>query len=78
MKNKYYNLTKKPNEGVRDEMPKWMNDVLSFKPSDGKKGNPFEGIDDPILNPKTRSVKTCTICGLPLAENEVITCTKCQ
>jgi len=53
--NKNYGLTNKPNSGkISDEAPSWMNDLFE-KLSSGnnqKKAHPFEGIDDPILNPK--------------------------
>lgn len=53
-KNKGYGLTKVPNEGVKDKSPEWMNEVfqtLLNPPKKQKKRHPFEGIDDPILNP---------------------------
>jgi hypothetical protein len=55
MKDKNYGLTKRPNEGVQDSSPKWMDDLF-YKLADdkpkNKKKHPFEGIDDPILNPQ--------------------------
>jgi hypothetical protein len=54
MKDKHYGLNNKPNEGVKDEAPQWMNSLfkeLSENKPKSKKSHPFEGIDDPILNP---------------------------
>lgn len=54
--NKNYGLTNKPNAGVQDQAPDWMGDLFT-KLQNGeekrpKKAHPFEGIDDPILNPQ--------------------------
>lgn len=57
---KGYDLTKAPNDGVKDKAPDWMNDLFTKleKPQDQrKKQHPFEGIDDPILNPKRIGLK---------------------
>lgn len=54
-KDRGYGLTKAPNEGVQDKSPIWMDelfDKLSSPEKKEKKAHPFEGIDDPILNPK--------------------------
>lgn len=60
MKDKYYGLTNKPNDGVKDKSPEWMDDLFeklsSDKPKE-KKQHPFEGIDDQILNPNKIGVK---------------------
>jgi hypothetical protein len=54
VKDKNYGLTQKPNEGIKDKSPEWMEDLFYKLSSDkpkNKKSHPFEGIDDPILNP---------------------------
>lgn len=60
MKNKNYGLTKRPNEGLTDDSPKWMDELFYNLLSDKKKPkkeHPFEGIDDPILNPNKIGLK---------------------
>lgn len=59
-KNKNYGLTNQPNAGVKDEAPSWMEQLfkdLSSENKTVKKQHPFEGIDDPILNPQKIGVK---------------------
>ena len=54
MKDKNYGLSKPYSEGVKDKAPDWMNDLFDKLANDkpkNKKKHPFEGIDDPILNP---------------------------
>ncbi len=60
MKDKNYGLSKPYSEGVKDKAPDWMNDFFYKMSSDkpkNKKQHPFEGIDDPILNPNKIGVK---------------------
>lgn len=60
MKDKHYGLSNKQNEGVKDKSPEWMDDLfykLSQNKPKNKKQHPFEGIDDPILNPNKIGVK---------------------
>ncbi len=60
MADKQYGLTKKPNEGVKDSSPQWMDDFFKKMNDDTpktKKQHPFEGIDDPILNPNKIGLK---------------------
>ncbi|MNV67826.1 hypothetical protein D3C71_1606400 [compost metagenome] len=58
--NKNYGLTNKPSAGVSDNAPEWLNDFFKNAAEDKKpvkKQHPFEGIDDPILNPQRIGVK---------------------
>lgn len=60
MKDKYYGLTQSPNEGVKDKAPDWMDDLFksgALEQKREKKKHPFEGIDDPILNPQRVGLK---------------------
>lgn len=80
MKNKYYNLTNKPNNDVKDTPPSWM-DSLFEKKDFAKKiaGNPLKEINDPILNPNAKPVtKKCRICGAILSTREVGVCNNCK
>lgn len=81
MKQKYYNLTQKPDGGGIDKMPEWMNSMLEEKPIEAKKEHAFEGIKDPILNPFNKGVvkvSNCSVCNMPLAKNEIGTCSNCD
>ena len=84
MANKYYNLTEAPNKGVEDKSPDWMNSFFE-KMTDNKEPKkntePFSGVKDPILNPSNQGIQdktqSCSICGKPLAPNEVGVCSNC-
>jgi hypothetical protein len=84
MSNRYYNLTDPPNKGVADKTPDWMNsffDKISSNEDTKKNTDPFSGIKDPILNPLNQGIekksRSCSICGKPLASNEVDICSNC-
>ena len=76
---KNYNLGDSPNKDVKDEIPEWIKPVFDAKKQEPKK-NPFEGVNDPILNPNKDGVekKKCKICGCVLSNNEAGTCKKCS
>ena len=76
---KNYNMSNNPNAGVKDKMPEWLEPVLDVKKIEPK-DNYFEGIKDPILNPKGEGVekKKCGSCGCILSSNEVGNCSKCK
>lgn len=82
MKDKHYNLTEKPNEGISDNAPSWMDTLFEKKETKiEKNGSPFSGIKDPILNPESKGLsrnnKTCKTCGKPLSVNQVGFCSSC-
>ena len=76
---KNYNMSNNPNANVKDKMPEWLEPVLDAKKIESK-DNYFEGIKDPILNPKNDGVekKKCKVCGCVLAPSEIGTCLKCK
>ena len=83
MKDKYYNLTKSPNEGVEDTPPSWMDSLFENKiESEKKSGNPFAGIKDPFLNPRNEGISkkdnSCSKCGCKLSVNEINVCSDCN
>jgi hypothetical protein len=49
---KNYGLTTRPNEGVKDKAPDWMEEFFKKDIKKEKKEHPFAGVDDPILNPQ--------------------------
>ncbi|MFW6008070.1 MAG: hypothetical protein ACOCP8_02285 [archaeon] len=77
MKNKGYNLTKLPNEGVNDEVPKWMNGLFEKKVTVSKKENPLKGVKN-IFATSNKEVSICSICGTPLKKDEVDICINCM
>jgi predicted transcriptional regulator len=81
MKNKYYNLTEKPNNNVKDTTPEWMDKFFEDRLTTAEK----EKVDYPKdskdwIHPVDKSTKIhkCSICGTPLSSNEVGVCSKCS
>lgn len=74
MKHKYYNLTEKPNQGIADSAPQWMDELFQ-KDITAKKEK--EKIDL-SFKPKSNNKAKCSICGCILSSNEISTCSKCN
>jgi hypothetical protein len=80
MKDKYYNLTDKPNVGVKDKAPTWMDSLFEKGALDKKEAVSKEEIRY-MMNPADRNAKItkkCEVCGIPLNGNEVGFCSKCN
>lgn len=83
---KYYNLTSKPNEGIKDKEPEWLDNFFKNSETMSKtasaKFNGFAGVKDPILNPENKGVKEekryCKKCGKELSEDEIDICKECN
>lgn len=76
MKNKYHDfLTKRPNEGVKDEAPSWMNsffEKLNVKTASSEKAN--FNLEDFIMD---KQYGKCELCGRELEKDDVDVCKNC-
>lgn len=81
---KHYGLTKKPNEGVQDNAPEWLNSFFEksmTKTASSKNLNPFAGVDDKRLNPSLEGlnkIASCEKCNCDLKDSEVDICEQCS
>lgn len=72
MKDKYYGLTEKPNQGKKDEAPQWMEKLF-----EKKEEKPKEDLSPLFEKPKPIA-KKCEGCGIILKANEVKYCANCS
>lgn len=69
---KHYNLTSKPNDGLKDKAPVWMDKLFE----EVKKPIKKESYDE-LFNHKTSELKTCCKCGKTLSADEIDICKNC-
>ncbi len=69
---RHYNLTSKPNEGLKDKAPDWMDKVFDSIKKPVKKESYNE-----LFSHKSNNAKTCSKCGCTLAADEIDICKNC-
>lgn len=69
---KHYNLTSKPNDGLKDEAPSWMNGLFETVKKPVRKESYNE-----LFSHKQNVSKTCCKCGTKLSADEIDICKNC-
>lgn len=80
MKNKNYNLTELPNEGIKDKAPEWMDKIFKkeITASKNENVNSLKNVKNIFAMSNNKNISKCSICDTPLKDDEIDVCNNCQ